>query len=661
MYNSLNIRNVLLVGSKESGKSKLLENILEKKINSFENQINIVHLEVSNVKINFIDTIGDIELMQEEICSTTVAKGAVLVIDGSKKIDDTTIRMYRLLLHNHIPTIIFINKMDEEGINFDIFLNDIRMTLGKNAIPFCYPIGHGDDFEGFVNVVDLKARRYNGIECVDDEIWPEKRLKVLELNNMIIESVAQTNDELLERFFNGEQFTKEEVHQGLRKGVLDGELLPVIVGSAKKKVGLHTLVSMLIDYLPRPSDLKSYVGVNENNELTERKTTDEESFSAFCFKTYVDPFLGVLNVIKINSGVLNQGDEVYNSTTKEKVKIDKIGLLNGRDITYIDEAHSGDIVVCSKINISTSDTLCSSKNIITYDKIKVLSPLSYVAIKCVKQKDEDKIGTALKKIQLEDISLEFKRHKETGQLLLGVQGLTHLDVILKKLKDVYKIEVETQDQEIVYRETIRKEAVAEGRYIKQSGGSGFYGVVKMRFEPTTENSSFHEEVFGGAVPKNYFPAVEKGFEEALEEGLLAHYPVTNIKATLLDGKYHPVDSNEQAFKMAAILAFKEAYLKASPTILEPIMKLFITIKQNDIGDVLGDLNRRRARILGMNVVDEEYQEIEVLVPEAEIISYNFDLKQLTQGTATFTREFYKYEILPDYLVEKIVSKRNNLK
>lgn len=661
MYNSLNIRNVLLVGSKESGKSKLLENILEKKINSFENQINIAHLEVSNVKINFIDTIGDIELMQEEICSTTVAKGAVLVIDGSKKIDDTTIRMYRLLLHNHIPTIIFINKMDEEGINFDIFLNDIRMTLGKNAIPFCYPIGHGDDFEGFVNVVDLKARRYNGIECVDDEIWPEKRLKVLELNNMIIESVAQTNDELLERFFNGEQFTKEEVHQGLRKGVLDGELLPVIVGSAKKKVGLHTLVSMLIDYLPRPSDLKSYVGVNENNELTERKTTDEESFSAFCFKTYVDPFLGVLNVIKINSGVLNQGDEVYNSTTKEKVKIDKIGLLNGRDITYIDEAHSGDIVVCSKINISTSNTLCSSKNIITYDKIKVLSPLSYVAIKCVKQKDEDKIGTALKKIQLEDISLEFKRHKETGQLLLGVQGLTHLDVILKKLKDVYKIEVETQDQEIVYRETIRKEAVAEGRYIKQSGGSGFYGVVKMRFEPTTENSSFHEEVFGGAVPKNYFPAVEKGFEEALEEGLLAHYPVTNIKATLLDGKYHPVDSNEQAFKMAAILAFKEAYLKASPTILEPIMKLFITIKQNDIGDVLGDLNRRRARILGMNVVDEEYQEIEVLVPEAEIISYNFDLKQLTQGTATFTREFYKYEILPDYLVEKIVSKRNNLK
>ena len=259
MYNSLNIRNVLLVGSKESGKSKLLENILEKKINSFENQINIAHLEVSNVKINFIDTIGDIELMQEEICSTTVAKGAVLVIDGSKKIDDTTIRMYRLLLHNHIPTIIFINKMDEEGINFDIFLNDIRMTLGKNAIPFCYPIGHGDDFEGFVNVVDLKARRYNGIECVDDEIWPEKRLKVLELNNMIIESVAQTNDELLERFFNGEQFTKEEVHQGLRKGVLDGELLPVIVGSAKKKVGLHTLVSMLIDYLPRPSDLKSYV------------------------------------------------------------------------------------------------------------------------------------------------------------------------------------------------------------------------------------------------------------------------------------------------------------------------------------------------------------------------------------------------------------------
>lgn len=661
MYNSLNIRNVLLVGSKESGKSKLLENILEKKINSFENQINIAHLEVSNVKINFIDTIGDIELMQEEICSTTVAKGAVLVIDGSKKIDDTTIRMYRLLLHNHIPTIIFINKMDEEGINFDIFLNDIRMTLGKNAIPFCYPIGHGDDFEGFVNVVDLKARRYNGIECVDDEIWPEKRLKVLELNNMIIESVAQTNDELLERFFNGEQFTKEEVHQGLRKGVLDGELLPVIVGSAKKKVGLHTLVSMLIDYLPRPSDLKSYVGVNENNELTERKTTDEESFSAFCFKTYVDPFLGVLNVIKINSGVLSQGDEVYNSTTKEKVKIDKIGLLNGRDITYIDEAHSGDIVVCSKINISTSNTLCSSKNIITYDKIKVLSPLSYVAIKCVKQKDEDKIGTALKKIQLEDISLEFKRHKETGQLLLGVQGLTHLDVILKKLKDVYKIEVETQDQEIVYRETIRKEAVAEGRYIKQSGGSGFYGVVKMRFEPTTENSSFHEEVFGGAVPKNYFPAVEKGFEEALEEGLLAHYPVTNIKATLLDGKYHPVDSNEQAFKMAAILAFKEAYLKASPTILEPIMKLFITIKQNDIGDVLGDLNRRRARILGMNVVDEEYQEIEVLVPEAEIISYNFDLKQLTQGTATFTREFYKYEILPDYLVEKIVSKRNNLK
>ena len=476
--------------------------------------------------------------------------------------------------------------------------------------------------------------------------------KVEELHGIIVEEVAKTDDALLEKFFNGEDFTADEIRTALRVGVLNGELTPLIVGSAVKDIGVKTLLDMFINYLPNPNDLKPMAAHDENGNEKTVKTDVNEPLSAYVFKTVVDQYTGAINMIKVCSGVLHVGDEVYVNGSTQKVSM--LYEMCGKKLDNITELVAGDIGAVTRLdNVRSGDTLSSPKSISIIKPAHYPTAVIFKAIILSNKNDESKLGPALAKMQLEDPSLEVKRNNETKQLLLGGLSESHIAYALDKLKNIYKITLTTEKMKVIYRESIKGTAEGDGRYVKQSGGSGFYGVVKMRFEPAEENS-FAEEVFGGAVPKNYFPAVEKGFMEALNNGLLAGFPVIGVRGVLVDGKYHPVDSNEQAFKMAGILAFKDAYLKCKPIILEPIMRIKVSADTAYTGNILSDLNTRRARIQNIEEKDGT-QEIEALVPEAEIIDYVTKLKSLTQASGFFNREFEAYEELPEFLKDKVIA------
>ena len=670
-----NIRNVAVLGHMSSGKTTLVEGLyalannttmgsvdrkntisdytLEEQNRKSSIKSSIVPIKYNDYKINLIDIPGNDDFICEAIQTISVVKGAILVIDAKKGIEVETVKHYNMLKRKNIPTIIYVNKMDSEGVKFDEVFDNISSVLGKNAIPFCYPMGHNDNFDGFVNVVELKGRKYNGKTCDDCEIYPDKRAKVLELHNKMIEAVAESKEELMEKFFMGEELTRAEIKEGLREGVLNGSLIPVLVGSATKSIGLHTLLDMVIDYMPDPSDLKPIVGETLDGDVIERKTLDEEPFSAFVFKTNVDAYSGVTSIFKINSGVVHQNDEVYISDLNNTLTLSNIYTICGGKLTQVSELHAGDIgCVCKVDGLENSMTLSDPKSKVVYSKIEYPSSVYFKALKPKSKNDDDKLSSVLQKLKLEDPTLSIVRNRETKQLLLGTLSLGHLNYILERMKNSYKLEIDIEDYRVVYRETITKEAHGSGRYVKQSGGSGFYGVVEMKFEPAEENY-FTEEVFGGAVPKNYFPAVEKGFHEACEKGLLKGYPVIGVHSVLLDGKYHAVDSNELSFKNASILAFKDAYMKAGPTILEPIIEMTITVESDLVGDILSDLNQRRAKIVGMEINSMGQQKLKALAPEIEILEYVNDLRSLTQGSGYFNRKFYGYEKVPAYLIDKI--------
>ena len=670
-----NIRNVVILGHQGSGKTSLVESLafvsklipakgeVEKK-NTLSDytpeeqkkggsiQTSIIPLEYEGYKVNLIDIPGNDDFISETIGVTGVVKGAVLVIDASVGVQVGTIKHFNQLKKKGVPTFIFVNKMDKEDVEFELVLEEIREKLGKEVISFCYPLGHDKAFDGFANAVDLKAHIYNGKECVDAEIYPDKRAKILELHNTIVEEVAKTNDDLLEKFFNGEEFSQQEIREALRVGVLKGELTPLIVGSATKNIGIQTLLKMFISYLPNPTDLKPLEAHDEAGNDKVVPTDVNEPFSAYVFKTIVDPYAGTINLLKVCSGVLKVGDEVY--VNGETQRVSMLYQMTGKKLDSVNEIIAGDIGAVTRLEkVSSGDSLSSPKSVTIYKPVKYPTAVIFKAIILANKNDESKLGPALAKMQLEDPALEVKRNNETKQLLLGGLSDSHIAYALEKLKSVYKIDLTTEKMKIIYRESIKGTAEGDGRYVKQSGGSGFYGVVKMRFEPAEENV-FAEEIFGGSVPKNYFPAVEKGFFEALQSGLLAGFPVIGVKGVLVDGKYHPVDSNEQAFKMAGILAFKDAYMKCRPIILEPIMRIKVNIESKYTGNILSDLNTRRARIQNIEEKEHGYQEIEALVPEAEIIDYVTQLKSLTQASGFFNREFVDYEEVPEYLKDRVI-------
>jgi len=685
-YSSEFLKNVIILGHLGSGKTSLTESLayvsgaIEKKgevdkkntISDFtpEEQAKlsslstgVVPVEFKNFKFNFLDAPGADEMIGDITYALKAASGAVLVLDATKGVEVGAEKMWKEIRKHNLPAIIFINKMDKENVKFETVLDNIRSKFGKQAVPFCLPIGKQAEFSGFADIVELKARIYDGNACVDGEIYPDKMDRVLALRQELIENVAGADEVLLEKYFGGEELTMEEIKHGLHLSVQSLEAVPVMVGSATKDVGPLTLLHMIREYFPSVSELGVNKGFKiDSEDEIKRAYVDSEPFSALVFKSLIDPFVGTINIMLVKSGTIKKDQEVYVSNLKETQRVSQLFLLQGKTQIPVETVHAGDICAIAKMDgVVTGSTISDKKSPIVYDKITSPSPTMYIAVHPKNKADEDKLSNALNKLHVEDPTFEIRRNKETSQLLIGGQGSIHLNYVVDKMKNMFKVDLDSEEQQIVYREAIRAVATAEGRYVKQSGGSGYYGVVVMRFEPIMDKDyEFTEEVFGGAVPRNYFPAVDKGLQETLEHGILAGFPVIGVRGILTDGKYHPVDSNELAFKMAASIAFKEACKTAKPTILEPIHKIVVTVKDEYMGDVLGDVNKRRGRVMGMEPAEDGYQKIVAEVPEVEITKYTIDLKAMTQGSGTFTRDFLRYEEVPGNLIPKIIEEHKKL-
>ena len=533
-YNTKDIRNIALLGHQGSGKTSLSESVLfvsgylnkkgeverkttksdflaEEQARGTSMQTSLIPVEWNNKKLNFLDVPGNDELTGELFHALEVVKGAVLLIDATKGVEVGTEALWLEIRKRHIPAVLYVNKMDKENIDFEKLLENIREKLGIRAVPFTYPIGRKEDFEGFVNVVDMKARIYNGTECVDAPIWEEKMEKVNTLHDMILQSVAETSEELLDRYFGGEEISNEEIKTALHQSIINGELTPVIVGSALKNIGVQTLLNMLIDFAPSPDELKELSATKLDDESrVSIKTVDSAPFSGFVFKTIIDPFIGSLSFIKINSGVLKLGDEVFHAQSGNTIKISNLMTLVGKDQIPIEKAYAGDIVVTTKLDaLRTDDTISDPKFKVRFDKVHLPTPVLYKSIHPHDKNDEDKISMALQRLNVEDPSFDIIRNKETGQLLIGGYGTSHIGYITERMKNMFKVGVDFEDQKIVYRETITKKGEGEGKHKKQSGGAGQFGHVFIRFEPSQENFEFREEIFGGAVPNHTSQQLKK--------------------------------------------------------------------------------------------------------------------------------------------------------
>lgn len=680
-YSVDRIRNIALLGHGGSGKTTLVEAIVntlgitnrmgkitdgntisdfdkEEIFRQFSIGTSIVPVEWNQSKYNFLDTPGYFDFVGEVFSALRVAGGAVLVVDATAGIEVGTEKAWTFTEKRDMPKIIFINKMEKENVDYVKLIRELKDKFGKKVAPFCIPLGEDNDFRGFVNIVDLIGREFNGTECVDCEIPASLEPRIRPFRDLLIEAVAESDESYMDKYFNGEEFSVEEIHAGLRKGVINNDIVPVVIGSAEKKIGIHTLLNMIYDYLPTPKEMDhgKVEGINPNNDKEEvREISDSEPLSAFVFKTIVDPFVGRISLFKVYSGKFTKDTEVYNANKDEYEKVGPVFLMRGKNQVEVDFVNSGDIGATAKLQYTeTGDTLCDKAKPIRYDGINFPRPCLYMAVEPKDKNDEEKIGASLHRLTDEDPSFVVQRHTETKQLLIGGQGTMQLAVVVNKLKNLFKVEVNMIDQKIAYRETIKGSASVQGKHKKQSGGAGQYGDVHVTFEHSTEPFIFEEKIFGGSVPRQYIPAVEKGLRESMEKGILAGYPVVNVKATLTDGSYHDVDSNEMAFKMAAHLAFKKGMEMAKPILLEPIAKIEIYIPDEYMGDIMGDMNKRRGRILGMEPHEQGFQKVMAEAPEAEMFKYATDLRSMTQARGWFNMEFNRYEEVPMQIAIKIV-------
>lgn len=676
-YSTEKIRNLALVGHSASGKTSVCEALLYKTgnlkrlgkvedgntVTDFDKEeisrgvsisTAIAPVEWRDFKINLIDTPGYFDFSGEVYSSLRASEAALVVLDAQNGIEVGAEKVLKYTESIELPRIIFVNKMDKENVNFAKVVSDLHIAFGKKVIPFTLALGEGENFKGIIDVLNKKAYEYDGFERKEVEI-PE--IRVEEVNHVydtIVEVVAETDDELMEKFFEGEEFSHEEFMKGVTSALLNGSAVPLICGSATTGAGIDMLLDIITDYMPAPNDERAKRGFrNEDDNV--RKIDVNEPFSAVVFKTIVDPFVGRISIFKVMSGKITKDTEIFNSTKDEMDKAAGLFFLRGKTQIETSEIVAGDIGAVSKLNLTeTGDTLCDKQNKTLYKKIKYPKPNLYFAIEPKSKNDEDKISQALHKLHEEDPSFVSERNIETKQHLIGGQGNVQLQIVLDKLKNAYGVETNIIPLRIAYRETIKGKSDVQGKHKKQSGGAGQYGDVFMRFEPTTEEFEFAEEVFGGAVPRNYFPAVEKGIRDSLEKGILAGYPVVNVKATLYDGSYHPVDSNEMAFKIAASLAFKKGMEQAHPVLLEPIMKVEVRIPESYMGDVMGDLNKRRGKVLGMEMLEDGTQLVIGEAPHSELFEYAIDLRSMTQARGDFSMEFDRYEEVPANIAEKII-------
>lgn len=678
-YQADHIRNIAFLGHGGCGKTTLTEAVLYSAkltnrigrvedgntISDFDKEeasrsvsigTSVLPVEWQNYKLNILDTPGYFDFIGEVQSALKAAGGAVILVDATSGVEVGVEKSWDFIEDSKKPTFIYINKMDRENANFDKVLNDLREKFGKKIAPFQIPLGKNENFIGNINVAKMIAREYNGKDCIEKPIPKDLMSQAESIREMLLESVAESDEALLEKYFSGEEFTEEEIRNGLRKGVISGEIVPVICGAATKNIGTHTLLDMLIDYSPSPMDMPPKKGKNPyTDETVERTLNPNEPFSAQVFKTLVDPYLGKISILKVISGKLTSDSEVLNSNEDKNEKIGSLFLLRGKNQINVDKVHAGDIAAVAKLQYTnTGDTLCNEDHPVVYSNIEFIKPQLILSIEPKAKGDEEKINSGLQKLSEEDPSFSFTRNAETKQTLIFGQGDLHINIIKSKLKNKFGVDVELTDPKVPYRETIKSSSDVQGKHKKQSGGHGQYGDVKIKFEPAANDFEFAEEIFGGAVPKSYIPAVEKGLKECLECGVLAGYPVVNLKATLYDGSYHDVDSSEMAFKIAASQAFKKGMAEAKPILLEPIVKVNVLIPDEYMGDIMGDLNKRRGRILGMEPQPKGMQLIIAEVPQAEMFKYAIDLRSMTQAKGTFTMDFEKYEEVPQMISEKIL-------
>jgi len=681
-YPTKNIRNILILGHGGSGKTTLTEALAfnagavdrmgkidegntlsdfdpEEKRRKFSISSSIIPLEFGGHKINLIDVPGYFDFIGDAYAALRVADAVIIVVDALSGVQVGTEKAIELLEKANVPAFIVVNKMDRENATFAKVMDELKETFGNKIVPFELPMGEGEAMNGVVNIVDMTGSQRKENRCFDVVITDEMKAELEPYRDMIMESVAQTSEALMDKYFEGEELTRDEIHSGIRKGVIDGELMPVLCTSATLNIGVETLENMLIEYLPSPGEGKFEVGKDPRNKKEiERKCSNNEPFSALVFKTIADPYVGKLSIFKVMSGILDHSVEIYNATKEIKEKANHIYVLRGNKQIEVEKLEAGDIGAFSKLSDTvTGDTLTSVKSPIVYDKIELPKPIIAMAIEPKTKADIDKLATGLHRLVEEDPTMTVSRNKETKQTLVSGLGEMHLEIISQKLKQKFGVDVNLVDMKVPYRETIKKKATAEGKHKKQSGGSGQFGHVWIDFEPGSDPNApfqFVDKVVGGAVPRNFIPAVEKGLELCMIEGVLAGYPVTGVKATLYDGSYHAVDSDEMSFKMAATAAYRKGMKDAAPVILEPIYHVDITVPEEYMGDIMGDLNKKRGRIMGMDSASGGKQRIMAEAPLAEMFKYATELRSMTQARGEFSMEFVRYEEAPMIISEKVI-------
>lgn len=685
IYTTSKVRNIVFLGHGGCGKTTLVEAMAyvsglvnrqgkvedgntisdydkEEIKRLFSINTSVIPLEWENTKINILDTPGYFDFVGEVEEAVSAADAAVIVVSGKNGVEVGTIKAWELCEKYNIPRMMFVTDMDLDNASFRQALEAMTENFGKKIAPFHLPIRENEKFVGFVNVVKMEGRRYTSLTEYEDFPIPDYSMENLKIaRETLLEAVAETSEEYMDRYFAGDEFTADEILGSIRAHVRDGGMVPVLIGSGLTGVGARMLLQGLVHYIPSPAE-KTIAGLDlKNNGIYQADYKEDKAFSAKIFKTIADPFIGKYSLIKVCSGVLKADSQIYNYEKDIEEKISKVYIMQGKNPVEVKELHAGDIGAVAKLsNAATGDTLSTKARPISYGKPEISVPYTYMRYKTKNKGDEDKVSGALAKLMDEDLTLKAVNDVENRQTLLYGIGEQQLEVVVSKLLNRYKVEIELSHPKVAFRETIKKKVKVQGKHKKQSGGHGQYGDVHIELEPSGDLEKpyiFEEKVFGGSVPRNYFPAVEKGIQESVIKGPLAAYPVVGVKATLVDGSYHPVDSSEMAFKTATIIAFKKGFLEAAPILLEPIVLLKVSVPDKATGDVMGDLNKRRGRVLGMNPGAKGRQIIEADVPMSEIIGYSTDLRSMTGGMGEFSYEFSRYEQAPSDVQEKEIKER----
>jgi len=684
VYTTDKIRNIVLLGHGGAGKTTLAEAMCylagltsrvgrvedgntvsdftkEEQKRGFSIKTSLIPVEWQDCKINILDTPGYFDFVGEVEEAISVADGAIIVISGKAGVEVGTERAWELCEKYNIPRMFFVTDMDIDNVSYRSVVEQLSEMYGKKIAPFNFPFRVDEKFAGYVNVIAEKAFEWKGKDAVECAV-PDYSQEYLEnYRDTLMETVAETSEEFMERYFEGDVFSDAEIRAAVRSQVLDGSIVPVEMGASTICRGVYTLMDDIVKYMPSPEHRK-VSGINlKTNEIFEANFDFSKPKSAYIFKTIVDPFIGRYSLIKIRSGVFKTDDTVYDTNLETEMRIGKLYIMQGNKTSEVPELHAGDIGAMAKLNLTqTGDTIAMKNAPIMYHRPKISQPYTYKAYTAKNKGEEDKIASGLAKLMDEDLTLKTVVDAENRQSLIYGIGDQQLDIVVSKLASRYKAEINLDKPKFAFRETLRRKVEAPGRYKKQSGGHGQFGDVKMSFEPSGDLSTpyvFEEQVFGGSVPKNYFPAVEKGIAECCTKGPLAAYPVVGIKAILLDGSYHPVDSSEMAFKMAANIAFKKGFMEANPILLEPIVSLKVNVPDSNTGDVMGDLNRRRGRVLGMEGDHNGKTVISADIPISELYGYGTDLRSMTGGLGDFSYEFARYEQCPGDVQAKEVEAR----